>query len=160
VRYFLPEFGERKDAIGQHATLTDLLANRTGLSAQNTFWGVMLEDILPDHEQIPRLACHIPAIGEFRKTFVYSAWGQAIVTSVIEGVTNLPFSTCVEKYIFRPLGMCRSTTNLPMVENVVYKHWVGLDGVAHEFPWSEHRGWCDETGFGVLPALAALLGSF
>jgi CubicO group peptidase (beta-lactamase class C family) len=148
VRHYLPELGERKDDIGQHATVTDFLANRTGLSAQSTFWGVMFEDILPDREQIPRLACHIPAIGEFRKTFVYSTWGYGIVTCTIERVTGLPFSTCVEKYIFRPLGMSRSTTNLPAVDNVAYRHWVGLDSVAHEFPWSEYRGWSDDTGFG------------
>ncbi|KAF2439274.1 beta-lactamase/transpeptidase-like protein [Karstenula rhodostoma CBS 690.94] len=148
VRHYLPEFGERKDAVGQHATLRDLLANRTGLSAQATFWGTMFEDILPGPEKILKSACHIPAIGEFRKTFVYSTWGYAIVTSTIERVTSLPFSECVERYIFWPLGMSRSTTNLPGVENVVYKHWVGLDGVAHEFPWSEYRGWSDETGFG------------
>jgi hypothetical protein len=44
--------------------------------------------------------------------------------------------------------MSRSTTNLPTLDNVVYKHWVGLDGVGHEFPWSEYRGWSDDTGFG------------
>lgn len=148
VRHYLPEFGERRDNVGQHATLADLLANRTGLSAQNTFWGVMMEDILPDHEQIPRLACHIPTIGDFRKTFVYSTWGYAIVTSVIERVTGQPFSACVDKYIYHPLGMKRSTTNLPAVENISFKHWVNIDGSAHEFPWSEYRGWCDETGFG------------
>ncbi|KAH8707168.1 beta-lactamase/transpeptidase-like protein [Phaeosphaeriaceae sp. PMI808] len=148
VRHYLPEFGERKDEVGQYATLEDLLANRTGLSAQNTFWGTMFEDILPDREQIPRMACHIPTIGEFRKTFVYSSWGYALVTSAIERVTSQSFSTCVEKYIFAPLGMNRSTTNLPTVDNVVYKHWVGLDSIGHEFPWSEYRGWCDDTGFG------------
>jgi CubicO group peptidase (beta-lactamase class C family) len=148
VRHYLPELEERKDDVGQHATCADLLANRTGLSAQNTFWGVMFEDILTHREQIPAMACHIPAMGEFRNTFVYSAWGYAIVTSAIERVTGEPFSACVEKYVFQPLGMSRSTTSLPTVENTVYKHWVDLDGVAHEFPWSEYRGWSDDTGFG------------
>ncbi|KAF1964693.1 beta-lactamase/transpeptidase-like protein [Bimuria novae-zelandiae CBS 107.79] len=115
VRHYLPELGERRDAIGQYATLTDPLANRTGLSAQTTFW-------------IPKLACHIPAIGEFRKTFVYSTWGYSLVTSTIE-------------------------------RNVAYKHWVGLDGVTHEFPWSEYRGWSDETGFGGA-AVASFTGYY
>ncbi|KAH3918709.1 hypothetical protein HBH56_023200 [Parastagonospora nodorum] len=148
IRHYLPEFSERKDDVGHHATVTDLLANRTGLSAQNTFWGTMFEDILTKRDDVPKLACHIPAFGEFGKTFVYSAWGYALVTSVIERVTGEPFSTCVAKYIFEPLGMNRSTLNLPAVDNAVYKHWVGLDGVAHEFPWSEYRGWSDDTGFG------------
>jgi CubicO group peptidase (beta-lactamase class C family) len=148
VRHYLPEFGERKDVIGQNATITDLLANRTGLSAQNTFWVVMNEDILADREHIPRTACHIPAIGEFRNTFVYSSWGYALVTSAIERVTGKSFSICAEEYIFRPLGMSRSTTNIPLVINTVSKHWVGINGIANEFPWSDYRGWSDHTGFG------------
>jgi CubicO group peptidase (beta-lactamase class C family) len=148
IRKYLPEFGERKDEVGQKATITDLLANRTGLSAQNTFWGVMKEDILLDPDQIPQKACYIPAIGKFRKSFIYSSWGYGLVTSVIECVTEKPFSVCVEKYIFQPLGMYHSTTNIPQVDNVVFKHWVGTDGVAHEFPWSAQRGRSDETGFG------------
>lgn len=148
IRQYLPEFGDRRDCIGQYATVVDLLANRTGLSAQNTFWGVMNEDIISDRDQIPRSACHIPAIGEFRNTFVYSSWGYALVTSVIERVTGKPFSACVEEFIFRPLGMRRSTTNPPDVGNTVSKHWVGLDGVGHEFLWSDYRGWSDDTGFG------------
>ena len=67
IRQYLPEFAERKDDIGLHATVTDLLANRTGLSAQNTFWGTMYEEIFQDPHRIPQLASHIPAIGEFRK---------------------------------------------------------------------------------------------
>jgi CubicO group peptidase (beta-lactamase class C family) len=148
IRHYLPEFGERPDEVGQKATITDLLANRTGLSAQNTFWGVMNEDIFQDRTQIPRLACHLPTYGEFRKTFVYSSWGYGLVTAVIERVTGKPFSACVEKYLFAPLGMERSTTNIPKVDNVVYKHWVDTEGVGHEFPWSEYRGWSDDTGFG------------
>ncbi|PVH97613.1 beta-lactamase/transpeptidase-like protein [Periconia macrospinosa] len=148
IRHYLPEFGERLDDVGQKATITDLLANRTGLSAQNTFWGVMNEDIFQNRTEIPRVACHLPAYGEFRKTFVYSSWGYGLVTSAIERVTGKPFSACVEKYVFGPLGMKRSTTNIPKVDNVVYKHWVDTEGVAHEFPWSESRGWSDDTGFG------------
>ncbi|KUJ07886.1 beta-lactamase/transpeptidase-like protein [Mollisia scopiformis] len=148
IREYLSEFGERRDEVGQNATITDLLSNRTGLSAQNTFWGVMKEDIFPGAEQIPRMACHIPAIGKFRESFIYSSWGYGLVTSAIERVTGKPFSACVEEYIFRPLGMVRSTTNLPQSDKVVFKHWVGIDGIAHEFPWSTYRGWSDETGFG------------
>ena len=148
IHHYLPEFSARKDDVGLHATGADLLANRTGLSAQNTFWGTMFEDILTKREDVPRLACHIPAFGEFRNTFVYSAWVYALVTSVVERVTGESFSACVAKYIFEPLGMSRSTLNLPAGDNAVYKHWIGLDGVSHEFPWSEYRGWCDGTGFG------------
>ncbi|RDL39061.1 Beta-lactamase protein [Venustampulla echinocandica] len=108
----------------------------------------MNEDIFPDREQIPRLACHIPAVGEFQKTMIYSTWGYGLVTAAIERVTGKPFSVCVEQYIYQPLGMSRSTTNAPKVDNVVFKHWVGNYGVAHEFPWSLQRGWSDETGFG------------
>jgi CubicO group peptidase (beta-lactamase class C family) len=73
IQHYLPEFSERKDDVGRHATVTDLLANRTGISAQNTFGGTMFEDILTKRDDVPRLACHIPAVGEFGKTFVYSA---------------------------------------------------------------------------------------
>ena len=64
-------------------------------------------------------------------------------------MTGKAFSACVEKYIYQPLGMTRSTVNFPRDDNVVFKHWVDLDGVAHEFSWSNTRGWCDETGFGA-----------
>ncbi|KAF2683208.1 beta-lactamase/transpeptidase-like protein [Lentithecium fluviatile CBS 122367] len=103
ICHYLPEFGKRKDDVGQHAT-------------------------------IPRLACHIPAYGEFWKTFVYSTWGYYLVTSTIERVNGKPFSVCVQEYIFRPLGMSRSSTNLPGVDNVVLKHWVSLE----ELPMSFH----------------------
>ncbi|CAG8982844.1 hypothetical protein HYALB_00006654 [Hymenoscyphus albidus] len=137
IREYLPEFGEREDIIGQEATVTDFLANRS--------------------ELLPKLACHIPAIGQFRNSFIYSTWGYGLVTSAIERVMGKPFSACVEEYIFQPLGMHRSTTNIPQIENVAFKDWVGNDGVAHEFPWSLDRGWSDETGFaGAVAARSSM----
>ncbi|CAG8951550.1 hypothetical protein HYFRA_00007466 [Hymenoscyphus fraxineus] len=157
IREYLPEFGERKDIIGQEATVTDFLANRSGISAQNTFWGTMNEDILTNRETLPKLACHIPAIGEFRNSFIYSTWGYGLVTCAIERVSGKLFSACVDEYIFQPLGMHRSTTNVPQVDNVAFKHWVGNDGVAHEFPWSLDRGWSDETGLsGAVAARSSI----
>jgi CubicO group peptidase (beta-lactamase class C family) len=101
---YLPEFGERRDA-GQHATLADLLASRTGLSAQHTYWGTMCEDIPVPRNQVPGMAVHVPAMGEFQKTFVYPSWGYVLVTLVIKRATKQPFSACAEKYMFRPLSI-------------------------------------------------------
>jgi CubicO group peptidase (beta-lactamase class C family) len=66
-------FAARTDELGQKATVTELLANRTDLSAQSTFWDVMNEDIFASRERIPWIACHILALREFRKSFIYSS---------------------------------------------------------------------------------------
>lgn len=90
----------------------------------------MKEDVLPEANQIPRMACYVPASGTFVKIFVYSAWGYALVTCLIKRVTGEPFRKCVEKYTFQPLGMAATTINMLETQNVVVEHWI----------WHRRRG--------------------
>jgi len=145
IREYLPQFRQRKDELGQEVTLADLLSNRSGLSGQATYWGQMSYEWLLKKEDIVLTSCEVEAVRPFRKEFVYSTWGYGLVTAVVEEVSRKPFSACAEERIFKPLGMSRSTTNVPLVDNVVEMHGVETSGKAHIFPWNP--GWTDDTGF-------------
>lgn len=62
IHTYLPEFGERKDEVGQKTTLIDLLSNRTGLALANAIWGQMNGVFLLPKEDIIRTSCFVPAV--------------------------------------------------------------------------------------------------
>ncbi|KAH8678561.1 beta-lactamase/transpeptidase-like protein [Tricladium varicosporioides] len=145
IREYLPQFRQRTDELGQQVTLADLLSNRSGLSGQATYWGQMSYEWLLKKEDIVPTSCEVRAVRPFREEFVYSTWGYGLVTAVVEEISHKPFSVCAEDRIFKPLGMVRSTTNVPLVDNVVEMHGIETSGKAYVFPWNP--GWTDDTGF-------------
>lgn len=150
VRHYLPEFGKRRDEIGQQCTLKDLLSNRTGLAMANALWGQKQgEFLLPRKEIIPTV-CHLDAIKPFRESFVYSQWNYALVTEIVERVTGQTFGEYVKEKIFDPLGMRRSFFRCPEGENVALPYAILDDGTPCEIVVTDLT---DKTGLAGATAV-------
>ena len=143
IREYLPEFGERKDEVGQQATLIDLLSNRTGLAVANAIWGQKKGVFLLPKGDIVRTSCFIPAVKRFRKSFVYGNWNYALVTEVLERVTGKDFSELVRARILNPLDMQRTTYGMPEDENMCSSHAVRDDGTPCKISFFNYS---DRTG--------------
>ncbi|KAL8835073.1 MAG: hypothetical protein Q9176_007141 [Flavoplaca citrina] len=136
VRHYLPEFEHRQDDLGREHTLIDLLSNRSGIAMANVLWGQKRGEFLLDKGKIVQTACHIEAVKPFRSSFVYSQWKYALVTAIIERVTNETFGTYV--------GMTRTTFMRPVGDNIATPHDIDDDMKPVRV---RHLNMTDDTGF-------------
>ena len=144
VRHYLPEFKERQDDLGRECTLIDLLSNRSGIGMANALWGQKHGEFLLDKGKIVQTACHIEAVMPFRSSFVYSQWNYALVTAIIESVTNETFGTYVGKKFLVPLGMSRTTFMRPVGDKIATPHAIDNDMKPVRV---RHLNMTDDTGF-------------
>ncbi|KAL8893689.1 MAG: hypothetical protein Q9192_005017 [Flavoplaca navasiana] len=144
IRHYLPELEQRQDDLGQKCTLIDLLSNRSGIAMANALWGQKHGEFLLSKSQIVQTACHIEAVKPFRSSFVYSQWNYALVTAIIEKVTNETFGTYIRRKIFVPLGMSRSTFMRPAGDNVATPY--SIDDYINPVR-VKHLNMTDHTGF-------------
>lgn len=128
IREYLPEFGQRKDEIGQKATLADLLSNRTGLAIAHLMWLQQYGEFVLPKSEVVRMSCFMPVVRPFRETFVYSNWNYGLLTEVVEKVTEKNLGVLIKEKILDPLAMKRTTLGIPNGENVAYPHAVRNNG--------------------------------
>lgn len=143
IREYLPEFGERRDEVGQKATLIDLLSNRTGLAIANALWGQKNGVFLMPKDEIVHTSCFVPTVRPFRKSFVYGNWNYALVTEVVERVTGKNFGEVVKERILDPLNMQRTTYGMPEDDNMCASHAIRNDGTPCKIPYFNYS---DRTG--------------
>jgi CubicO group peptidase (beta-lactamase class C family) len=97
----------------QPITLKNLLTHTPGFEEQNDgHFATRAEDMTSlDHY----LKKHIPArVFPPGKVAAYSNYGAALAGYIVERVSGVPFNEFVEKNIFAPLGMTRSTLLQPL----------------------------------------------
>ncbi|KAL8732941.1 MAG: hypothetical protein Q9181_003763 [Wetmoreana brouardii] len=144
VRYYLPEFRQRKDEVGQHCSVRDLLSNRTGLAMANALWGQKHGEFLLPRNEIVRTVCHLEPIKPFRTSFVYSQWNYALATELIEAVTGQSFAQYVKEKILDPLEMHRTSFMRQEGDNVANPYVICNDGEPYRIPLTNLS---NETGF-------------
>ncbi len=102
---YLPEFKLNDIYAGQHATLRDLLAHRTGL---RYFDGDLLGRLgYSNSELLKRMQYLLPETS-FREKYIYSNAGYFIAGEAVARVDNRSWENLTDERIIRPLGMTRS----------------------------------------------------
>lgn len=111
VKTYLPEFRSASPHVTESATLIDLLAHRTGLTGvfhlcfqhgrhiigNDNFW-TYFQKLQP--------------VTSLRGKWLYNSFGYSVVGKVIERATGASLNECLSKYICKPLGLTRTTTEL------------------------------------------------
>lgn len=97
---------------GKPVTLRQILTHRAGFEET-------IQDLLSYGGPSPVLADvlkrHVPArVYAAGSTAGYSNYGTALAGYIVERVSGLPFDDYIEKHIFQPLGMARSTFRQPV----------------------------------------------
>ena len=130
---YLPGFALNDTYAGEHATLRDLLAHRTGLRQYD---GDLLGRLgYSDSEILERMRYLQPG-SSFREKYLYSNAGFFIAGEVAERADNRSWEDLTDARILAPLGMTRSGAHpetLYLDDNRVSGH-VGTVGDVHVMP--------------------------
>jgi CubicO group peptidase (beta-lactamase class C family) len=133
----LPGFALATPAATATTTIRDLLSHRTGLPGENlVFWGSDLS-----RGEVVRRIRFLPLAFAPRTTFEYQNLAFVAAGEIIPAVTGTSWDDFIERRLFQPLGMTRSTTrvgNLSRFTNVATPHaprggtiapisWLNLD---------------------------------
>jgi CubicO group peptidase (beta-lactamase class C family) len=133
---YLPGFELKDTYAGEHATLRDLLAHRTGLRAYD---GDLLGRLgYSNRDMLERMRYLEPGTS-FREKYIYSNAGFFIAGEAAAAVDNRSWEDLTDARIIRPLGMTRSGAHpetLYLDDNHVSGHG-GISGDVHTIPLEE-----------------------
>ncbi|MHB8164096.1 MAG: serine hydrolase [Methanoregula sp.] len=133
---YLPGFVLKDTYAGDHATLRDLLAHRTGFKH---FDGDLLGRLgYSNSDMLERMRYLTPG-SSFREKYIYSNAGFFIAGETASKVDNRSWEDLTDARIIRPLGMTRSGAHpetLYLDENHVSGHG-GVPGNIHTIPLEE-----------------------
>jgi len=125
VRY-LPEFRTANKSRSDQITVRMLLNNTSGLQA------AIARQVEPSTVAMERLLQALQSTYLTRvpgKTYEYSNTGFAVAGLLVSRVSGLSYEDYLQKHIFEPLQMQRSTTNPERFSelDVLYGHYLGLE---------------------------------
>jgi CubicO group peptidase (beta-lactamase class C family) len=103
---YLPEFALYDGYAGDHTTLRDLLAHRTGLPADT---GDLLDKLGLDRSAALAQMQYLPPAVSFRGQEGFSNLGVFAAAEVLDAVEGKPWEEIVAERVFTPLGMARSS---------------------------------------------------
>ena len=133
---YLPGFALKDRYAGEHATLRDLLAHRSGL---RHFDGDLLGRLgYSDSELLERMRYLEPG-SSFREKYLYNNAGFFIAGEAAARVDNRSWENLTDARIIRPLGMTRSGAHpetLYLDDNRVFGHG-STGGEVHTIPLEE-----------------------
>lgn len=132
----LPEFQMYDPWVTREFTITDLMAQRSGLPER---CGDDLVTLGYNRSQIMHSARHLKPVTSFRSAYAYQNMPFMWAGAVVEKLTNRSWEENIQGRIFRPLGMINSSTDMGSFQNaqdVAYLHYE-RDGVIIAAP----MGW-------------------
>ncbi|MEI6292528.1 MAG: serine hydrolase domain-containing protein [Methanomicrobiales archaeon] len=133
---YLPGFELKDTYAGEHATLRDLLAHRTGFKH---FDGDLLGRLGYSNSDMLERMRYLEPGSSFREKYTYSNAGFFIAGEAAAAVDNRSWEDLTEARIIRPLGMTRSGAHpetLYLDDNHVSGH-SGTGGEVHAIPLEE-----------------------
>lgn len=132
VRY-LPQFRMNDTYAGEHVTLRDLLAHRSGLKK---FDGELLGRVGYTNDEILTRVQYLKPGAGFREKYLYSNIGYFVAGEVAAHADNRSWEDLTDARIIRPLGMTRSGAHpgtLYLDENHISGH-AGTGTEIHTIP--------------------------
>jgi len=146
---YLPDFALNDAYAGEHTTLRDLFAHRTGLGNHD---GDLLGRLgYSNKEMLERMRYLMPDAG-FREKEQYSNAGYFIVGEVAAAADNRSWEDLTDARVINPLNMTRSGTHydtLYLDDNRYTGHWAtprGTEIIAHETATFPAAGQVVSTG--------------
>jgi CubicO group peptidase (beta-lactamase class C family) len=110
VQKFVPEFSMADEHSSQKATITDLLAHRTGLPRHDVL--LFSQYNIVTRQELASRIKYLEANLEFREEFQYNNIMYSVCGHVIERITGKSWEKCIDDRIFGPLKMKNSNTNI------------------------------------------------
>lgn len=159
---YLPDFALKDAYAGNHATLRDLLAHRTGLKQYD---GELLGRVGYSNREILQRMQYLEPGASFREKYLYSNAGYFIAGEVAAAADNRSWEDITDARIIQPLGMARSGARpetLYLDDNHVAGH-DGTGGNGHTIPLERSgfpaSGQVVSTGRDMTQWLRMMLGN-
>ncbi len=112
IRETAPELRFYDAFTSDNVTLRDLLCHRTGVPRHEYSWYGNQFTRKELAENVRFLEPNQP----FRSRMQYNNYGYVLAGYLVEKVTGMTWEKCLEEYLFRPLGMNRTTAFLDDIE--------------------------------------------
>ncbi|WVO17675.1 hypothetical protein L204_105372 [Cryptococcus depauperatus] len=132
--YRTPSDDLQRKELATEANLVDLLAHRLGLTAGNNFWSQKAQQILVDKSETAKIVGFLQPLCPFRSTFAYSNWGYGLAGEILEDITGEGVQQVLQKTLFTPLGLTRTTLGVPDMDNVAKSYMALSDATPYEVP--------------------------
>ena len=128
----MPEFKMSDPWVTKEMTITDTLAQRSGLSDH---WGSDLSILGFNRTDMIRAQQYAEPVSSFRSQYMYQNVMFLVPAAIVEKKSGRVWEADVKERIFKPLGMANSTATLKdfrSADNVVTLHTIGkkTDGTA------------------------------
>jgi CubicO group peptidase (beta-lactamase class C family) len=159
LRDILPDFCRAENDPRNDVTITDLLSHRIGLAAYDEMWALGNNRIPMRKEDAMPMFNTLPAVGDFRDSFVYNNFAYELLGRIIEKVTESTLQDCLERYITKPLGLKRTYFGAKKGESNAAKAYMSLsNGTAAEItpPLTDPNGFNQSAG-GIHSCVSDLL---
>lgn len=111
VTQHLPGFQAGDSYVTRSFTIRDLLTHRSGLARNDNLWIASPFD----RAEIIRRARFLPASGRFRADYGYHNIMYITAGETVGAVSGTSWDDFIDRRIFQPLGMTRSTTRMDTV---------------------------------------------
>lgn len=131
-----PDFLQANDTVREKATITDLLAHRTGLAGKNCYWHQSRQQLLTPKEETASTISILESVAKFREDFFYNNLVYSFAGVVLERIARVSFGTFIHKKIFEPLGLRRTTIGPLPVDNVAKSYQTLDNGTSWPIPTS------------------------
>ena len=125
IKQFVPTIRFYNDELDRSVTIRDMLSHRTGVTRHDAIW---YKSTFSRRELWDRLR-YLEPTAPIRSTFLYNNLMYTAAGQVIEELSGLTWEQFVQRRIFDPLGMTRST--LTIQDNI--------NGPEPAVPYSERR---------------------
>lgn len=113
VSSYIPAFRMHDPVATLEVTPRDFLTHRSGLPAHSWLW--ITNDGLTRTEAMSRMP-HLPLVARIRSDWRYANMGYVTVAHLVERIAGVPWEQFVERRIFQPLGMTRTTFSRQQAE--------------------------------------------
>lgn len=112
VREYVPHLRMKDEKADAQMTLRDMLCHRTGLGGHDALWPGTIT-----REQLSRQIRYLQPCAEFREKALYSNLLYAMIGYIAEYVTGESWPQLMERYLFKPLRMSRTTCTAEQIES-------------------------------------------
>ncbi|KAJ5641057.1 D-aminoacylase [Penicillium herquei] len=133
----LPEFHHKNAEVEHGLTISDMLAQKSGLATSNDWWYGADGVLLLEKSQTLSSFSALKSVGPLRTRYDYSNWNYAVLGEVIERCSGQSYGAYLKAKILDPLGMAR--TSVSQVENpqehIAVPYAVLDDYSAHKLPF-------------------------
>ncbi|KAF2791295.1 beta-lactamase/transpeptidase-like protein [Melanomma pulvis-pyrius CBS 109.77] len=109
IRSVLPDLDSQDNIVNEQATVVDLLSHNTGLAVSNHWWNGAGGEVLLAKNATMAAFNALPRNGKFRNKFYYSNWGYCLLGEMIEKLSGMAYNAFLQKRIFIPLQMKRTS---------------------------------------------------